>query len=904
MSNARNISLWAVFVALAFTLVFTSRTSAQTPNPANSGALQNRVDTSKGGLKIKETRPGVDLPDSLYVSHDSVKGDIDTVVRYSAKDSTVFDVDQKRMTLVNNAVMQFQNRELDAYTIVMDFQENTLRAYSYDYDSVISSSLALRRRIIRDTNRVKTRGAPILHEGTTPYEGEVIVYNFKTKRGTVQLGTSEMEGGFYYGEKIKQVAPQTLFIQNGRYTTCDAPVPHYYFESPKMKVVSGEQVFAEPVVLYVADVPIFALPFGVFPNHGGGRHSGIIVPSYQTGQRGYGLTHLGYFEVFNDYLDAAVRSDIYTKGGYNVDGVLTWMQRYLLNSAADVHVGYGYSRFSSADPFQKNWLIEGSLPNLALGWTSSLSANLRFASSSYFQNNAHSVADLLTQQVTSNASYNTQWEDLGMSLGVQYSRSQNLLNGSYQEQSPSINFSKSTFYPFQPSDGAASNSLLSTLGLGYSLSASRSLTRDANTPVTTDTTRWTTNEQYGILHSPSISISPHLGHFTFSPSFNYQEAWFVRSHRRIPMMLLTPDTNGKIDTVISYRDSTVGGFNRAYDYSFGAGVSTTLYGIANIGIGGLDAIRHTLMPSLNFTYHPDLASQSNGFYHDPKTDTLTRYNIFDGEPNGGLGSAGRSAVFGFSLGNDFEAKVERQVTKDSSTKDKIKLLDANIGTGYDVVQQRWSPVGLSAYSTIGSKFHVSTTAGFSLYPLNSTGGDSTLHTLLALRQGILRPTNVSFSLDGSFASTETTEGENYDSLRHLVNITSPDDERQMLIGGYFPGTYVNVPFRPKWNLSYGVSYQQYFLKDTTTRDVSANLNLSFSITKNWSLSSSASYDFNAGKIVIPSITLHRDLHCWEMNLNYRPPGSLISGYNFEIRIKAEQLQDVKLTRTENSYGEF
>ncbi|HEX5317310.1 MAG TPA: putative LPS assembly protein LptD, partial [Candidatus Kapabacteria bacterium] len=243
------------------------------------------VDTS--APKLKQIRPGLELPDSLYIARDTIKSDIDTIVRYMAEDSTVFGIPQKKMTLVGKATVEFENRELDAHTIVMDFQQNLLTAYSRNVDSVLNSEITFHRVMTRDTTRAKNRGAPKLTEDATVYEGEVIVYNFKTKQGTTQLGTTEMEGGFYYGEKIKQVAPKTLFVKNGRYTTCDEPSPHYYFASPEMKVNMGGQIFAAPVYLYVADVPIFALPFGVFPDHESGRHSGIIPPSYQTqGGRG------------------------------------------------------------------------------------------------------------------------------------------------------------------------------------------------------------------------------------------------------------------------------------------------------------------------------------------------------------------------------------------------------------------------------------------------------------------------------------------------------------------------------------------------------------------------------------------------------------------------------------------
>ncbi|MDP4200601.1 MAG: putative LPS assembly protein LptD [Bacteroidota bacterium] len=874
------------------------------------------TDTSTKAPAPKQVRPGFELPDSLYISADTIRGDVDTIVRYTAKDSTTFDVARKTMTLVSNAVVQFQNRELDAHTIVMDFQHNTLTAYSADVDSVVSASLALRRRIIRDTNRTKSRGAPKLTEGPTTYEGEVIVYNFKTKHGTVQLGTTELEGGFYYGEKIKQVAPQTLFVENGRYTTCDAPVPHYYFESPKMKVVMQDQIFAEPVYLYVADVPIFALPFGVFPNHGGGRHSGIIAPNYQvTGDRGYGLTHLGYYWVFNDYLDAAAQTDLYTKGGYNIDVRGEWMKKYLLNSPASLRLGYGFTRFNSVDPYTKNWLVQSSLPNLILGYETALSANLSFQSDGYFQDNARNQRDFYTQNVSSNASFNTGWSDLGMNLGIDYNRNQDLNNSTYDETSPSLNFSKSTWYPFASTEGETVDPTLSSLGIGYSLNADRQVSRHigGNVPLPTDTSHWFTSEHYGVLHNPSIGISPKFGHFTVNPSFSYSEAWMFKQHHRIYGTQITYDSlTGKNDTAIIFTQDTTSGFNRLYNYNMGIGVSTTLYGIANIGAFGIQAIRHTVQPSISFSYHPDLSSQNYVAYIDPQTGQLQHYNIYEGELNGGLVGIGKNATLGMSLGNNFEAKVERNVTKDSTTIDHLQLLNLNASSGYNLATKILSPFSISTSSSIGTFLSMSGTVSYSFYPVNSYGQDSTDATLISLHQGYLRPTNASFGLSGSFSSATTVEGDNYDSLRRLFNITSPDDERALMLGGYFPGPFISVPFRPKWNVNYGLTYSQSYTANlvgnsiisTLQRNFGATTSLSLTLTKNWQFTTTASYDLTEGKIIIPELRIHRDLHCWEMDFSYRPPGSRISGFNLEIRIKAPQLQDVKLTRTESTYGQF
>ncbi len=902
----RDRAVFLCLVAIALSGLLANSLHAQITAPA---------DTSKTAQKPKQIRPGIQLPDSLYIARDSIKGDVDTIVRYMAKDSTIFDVPNKRMILVNKAQVNYQNRELDAHTIVMDFQHNTLTAYSSSFDSVISSTMALQRRIIRDTNRTTSRGAPKLTEGGTVYEGEVIVYNFKTKRGTVQLGTTEMEGGFYYGEKIKQVAPKTLFVENGRYTTCDAPTPHYYFESPKMKVIMGDQVFAEPVYLYVADVPIFALPFGVFPNHGGGRHSGIVAPSYQTqGDRGWGLTHGGYYWVVNDYLDARAQGDIYTKGGYNVDLLVEGMKRYLLNSPASIEYGFGETRFNSSNPYTHNWLLRSSLPNLSLGYETQLSANLSFESDGYFQNNATNVQQYFTQTATSSATFNTGWADQGIGLSLGYSRLQNLQDGSYDEESPSFNFTKSTWFPFQSTTGENVDPTLASLGIGYTLNADHHLRKITNTPgQLTDTTKYTFSEQYGILHNPSISISPKLGHFAVTPSFNYQEAWLVREHEKIPYLTYVTDSTGKVvDSVTQLQDVVHDKFNRLYTYSAGVNVSTTLYGIANIGAFGIEAVRHTIIPSIALSYHPDLSSQNySNYYIDPKTGQRVYYNKYDGEPNGGLVGQGKSAAMTMSLSNDFEAKVERTVSKDSTTVDHVKLFHLDASSGYDMVTKILSGLHLSGYSSIGTFLSISGNADFSFYPTNYVGTDSTeAGTLISLHQGFLRPQTVSASLTGSFSASTTVEGENYDSIRRLFHITSPEDERALFLGGFYPGPYMDIPFRPKWNFTYGLTYQQSFAQPLNTeqvaleRDFGATVSLSLPLTVNWLFTTTAQYDLTNKKIIIPQLTVHRDLHCWEMNFSYRPPGSQISGFNLEIKIKAPQLQDIKLTRTENTYGEF
>lgn len=877
-----------------------------------TNVFSQQLDTTKAKQGTAKTtiakRPGYDLPDSLYVAVDSIRGDIDTIVYYKAKDSTNFDVVNRRMILTGESKLDFRTQHINAHRIVMDFTAGTLTATSETYDSVLANSLAKRRRITRDTNRVASRGAPLLIDGTTPYEGEVIVYNFNTKQGTVALATTNLEGGFYSGEKIKQVAPKTLFVQNGRYTTCDAPTAHFYFESPEMKLISGDQVFAQPVVLYIADVPIFALPFGVFPNHQGGRRSGLIAPSYTTqSNRGYGLLHLGYYQIIDDYFDMAFKTDMYTRGGYNLTFQAQYMKRYVLTAPVTLELGFGRTRYSVDDPYSEDFKVGLTMPSLVFGPRTSMSANLSFQSVDYNLNNAHNINDVVNQTVNSRASFSTVFEDIDFSFGASYGRVQNLNTGTFSETSPSVTWGKITpITIFNNMDDEGFGSTLRTLQITYSGSASRGVNKslvytqeDTSRGIAADT-NFKVTDQFFINQSPGISISPKLGYISLTPSFSYSERWYIRRKTKTPRISIT-EYNGNFDTTVVFDENIERGLFREPSYNYGVSMNTTMYGTANLGMFGLKALRHTIQPNISFNYNPDLSTNGKAYYTDPLTGKEQTYSIY--EDDGGYYGSQKSGRISFGLGNDFEAKIDNQVSEDSSYESKVKLLNVGIGTGYDIIQNLFSPLSLNGYSQIGNLFSFSAGANFSWYPRNYLGGDSTQQTLISSGEGILRTTSVNFSLNGSFSSSQSSEGENIDSLYNLFDITSPESERQMMMGGNYPGRYVNIPYSPKWSINYGLSYGESYGANGINRTFSGNASISLSLTKHWRISTYTSYDFVAKEITVPNISISRDLHCWELNFNYRPIG-LIKGFNLELRIKADMLKDIKLTRQESTYGTF
>ena len=111
-------------------------------------------------------------------------------------------------------------------------------------------------------------------------------------------------------------------------------------------------------------------------------------------------------------------------------------------------------------------------------------------------------------------------------------------------------------------------------------------------------------------------------------------------------------------------------------------------------------------------------------------------------------------------------------------------------------------------------------------------------------------------------------------------------------------------FSIPWNLTLSYTFSQS-QQNPREKFRSSNLNasLSFNLTESWRFSTSGSYDFTRKEFAAPSINIHRDLHCWEMNLTWFPIG-FYRGYWFELRVKAPQLQDLKVTKQGSERGTY
>ncbi|NJO01854.1 MAG: hypothetical protein HC880_09325 [Bacteroidia bacterium] len=148
------------------------------------------------------------------------------------------------------------------------------------------------------------------------------------------------------------------------------------------------------------------------------------------------------------------------------------------------------------------------------------------------------------------------------------------------------------------------------------------------------------NARIGIIHNIPISTTMKIfKYFSLNPSFNYTEAWYPQrlNYTYIPQLEAV-----SVDTIRR--------FSRVYAYSAAAGLTTRIYGTFNFKKGArLQAIRHTIVPTVSFGYSPDLSGDRVGFFQDLQLNEegqrqrVSRYLGFDPAAPAGRGAQGWSA---------------------------------------------------------------------------------------------------------------------------------------------------------------------------------------------------------------------------------------------------------------------
>jgi len=805
--------------------------------------------------------------------------DVDAVITSTASDSIMFDIINKRMYIYGTGELNYKQTKLKGGKINVDFESNDLEA-----EGIIDTS---------DTTSVNGLAqTPVLSEGAENYEGTKLKYNFKTQKGFISAAKNAKEGSRYEGAAVKKVDRDTYFVKEGIYTTCESDTPHTYFTAEEMKVVQKDKIFAKWIFMHIGGVPIpIPIPFAVFPNEKG-RRSGMIAPTYGSiSNRGQYFRNFGYFFAINDYMDLTLNGDYYTRGGWGGNVRYRYANRYNFNG--NLNAGYSKILVGEDDDPDKSRSTDWNISythNQTFTPTLTLDANLRFQSREYLQNNSTSYNDLLAQDITSNATLTKRWEESGNSLTINYSRTQKLDSTDIREVLPNVTFNKSQFYPFKTSASTRDESWYEKIGLSYS-----GRFKNNRNNIGGDL-----QIRGGMQHNISMNASPKIGFFNISPRVNYIEKWYNKKTQRFVETIqdISHTTNfvqsiNTINAADTVLEKDVHDISMIRTFDVGLSASTKIYGTMQPKLLGIDAFRHTINPTISYSYNPNFSDEKWGYYESiQRADgTVERYDPYSSEVFGGV-SSGESQSVRFSVGSIFEIKTMKDPTDTTSKSEKITLLNLDLSTGYNFAADsiKLSDLRLSYRTKIGDILSFSGSSNYTFYDYKD---NNKINEYLAAKgKGLFRLTNLNFSISTSL-SGEKLAGEDRTGKKEENNEEFDSFKKKDYVRLY---EEEDTDFSIPWNLS--LNYNYNFSKPTPAKGIvnsNVGINLGFNLAKNWKFGVRGNYDFQMEEFSAPQVTLYRDLECWEMNFSWNPIGNY-TGFRFEIRMKAPELRDVKVTR--------
>lgn len=822
--------------------------------------------------------------DSITVAADSArkggylvplsKDAVTEIVSYKAADSVAIDLESKKAFLYREGEIDFEDMNLKADAVVLDFNSQRLHA-----NGVVDSA-------------GKYQGRPVFKQGESEYNADTLMYNYKSGKGLI-YGVITQEGdGFLHGDKIKKINDSVMYLSSGQYTTCNYAHPHFAINFTESKLIANDKILTGPAYVSIEDVPTpLALPFAFFPlAHD--RSSGILLPSYGwMNGRGYYLKDGGYYFAINDFVDLALLGELYTNLSWALEAQSNYYRRYKYKGNFDIRYGVtktgirgDTNTYNKYGDFKVTWRHDQDAkanPN------SRFSANVNLISRNYNRNTTNS-ADYFNSTTTSSVSYTTSlgsWFNLALSARESY----NIQTGLMNIQLPSLSLSSNTFYPFRRKMPSGAYRWYENISMSYVLEGANNV----NAQDTNILKKSILNQmQYGISHRlPIQSTLKVLKFFNWTNSLTYNERWHWST------------IDKSIDSTGTLVIDTIRGFKANRDIGFNSTLSTRIYGMFNFKFGPLKALRHVVNPSLSFNFRPDFGSERFGYWksYTDTTGYVHRYSIFEQSLYGGPAD-GRSGQIGFSIGNNLEAKIKPLRDTSDELKKVMLIENLSLSMNYDLARDslNWSNLNVSGRTTLFKMLVLNYSGSFSPYEIDSLGNKhnrylwNTEKRLFKLSQSTWS-TQLSWSLNNNTFKKDAPKGQG--QMVAPIMQTPYDYSPALMMGTY-------ADFSVPWNVSlhYTMSYVSAY--DAARFNINRNLTHSvsisgnFSLTENWKFNISTGYDFTNKGMSYTSIDIYRDLHCWEMRFNWVPFGYYKS-WNFVINIKASSLHDVKYEKREN-----
>ncbi|RKN80287.1 LPS-assembly protein LptD [Ulvibacterium marinum] len=863
-------------------------------------------------LPIKSERDTIIAPlllDSLgahRVMADSTRNDsivnkpsiLGETLEYKAKDYVKLSQRDRKIYLYNEAELYYQNIELKAGIIVMDYVKNEV------YAEGIKDSLGNYEQL------------PFFKQGENEVIPDSIRFNFDTRKTLIYNARTEQQAGLgQLGSDVMRVNAQIVkkendsvyFLSEAKLTTSkDTIDPDYFIRVRKAKLIPDKKVVAGLSNLYIADVPTpIAVPFAYFPLSTEPT-AGLLMPTFGNDpDSGYFLQNLGYYLPIDDYTDLTLISDLYTNGSYGLQIQSVYAKRYRYSG----NINFRYENLVTSQRGFSDY-ARSTIYNLQVSHSqdakanpnSLFSASVNLGSSTYYQSSLlqQNLPNVLNNTLSSSVSYSKTFPEYpSVNMSLTATHSQNTNTELISITLPTFQASVERIFPFAKEDGVKKG-IIQNMNIQYNFNAQNKLSTNDDDFLTS---RMFDSAQVGAKHSIPLSTNFKVAKFfSVTVGGNYEDVWSLETYRQ----RFDSDEN----TVVT---DTLSGFSRYNTYNLSASIGTTLYGTFNFGENKkIQAIRHIITPSLSYGYAPSFEQ-----FYDEYIDgdgELVQYSKFEGTLNGAP-SLGQSNSLSLSLANTLEAKVKSKDSINAEPKKVPILSNFNISTDYsfEADSLKFSPLSINGgTSIVDNKMSINFSAGLDPYAIDNNG--TRINTFNIDNGGSLfrltnANVNVGYSISnetfGKKSGEKQDEGAEKDGyvaqsggrtddlfgkandFNGLRNSNQEKGKGEKVTENPVYGTKVPWDFQ----LAYSATYS-----NTVRQNEFSSHSLMFSgdvsLTPMWKVGVSSGYDFKNKGFTLTQLRFERDLKSFDLRFNWTPFGTYERWYFF-IGIKSSILSDLK-----------
>lgn len=787
----------------------------------------------------------------------------------------IYNLPDSLILLKTGAKTKSGTANLEAYLIEFDTKARVIEAFSgsieTDSDTILPEN--------QFADELQPNAIPvILRDGAQVMYGDYLQYSIDTQKGRILTSKSAYETGFFYGDDLYRQQEDIFYLQDGRYTTCNADEPHFHFHSNNLKLMEDDKLIARPVVLSIGRLPILALPYYVFPLKKG-RHSGFLPFTLGNIERGDRfIRNVGYYWAASEYWDWQGALDYFeNRRSINFFSRVNYRKLYAFDGTLSGNYARetSYNQFIASEKKSTRWTVSAAhnhqfSPSFKINAKGSLQSD-----ANYYNDFSTDLEKRLNRVVRSDVNFS---KGFGRSVTIsgKLAHDDNLDTESRTDQLPSLGVRLPAFRPFGDgrlnSEGrlerkwynemivtyrpsllnfssrikvdSIENVLLDTIFIEDTvITVIDTLIPIADTVITIDTSIFIASQDTvsyrsrkkftRIDHTMRINFPTKIARYIiFNPSFSYSENW-TKIH----------ETDQSLQRLIDASP-----VYRTYRYNFGASASTKIYGTVYPQVLGLVGLRQVITPTVSYRFVPE----------------IDRHPDVSGYAGASARSLRKSQSMIFSLNHVYQAKV-----KSGEMERNFELVTITSGFNYDFERElrKLSDMNTSFNSSLLPRITFYGNLHHTFYPEGSDDAD------------LLKPRLLDFSVNANLS----LRGRHFLFDDPGVAFPRGVDSASQLPAG-LPGS--TAAGSPGWNMSASYGYTESGRGEENFRKKSfLRFNLNFNLTPATKVRYSQYYDFAEKKTINSQVSLVRQLHCWLGTFYWVPTGSN-KGWGFRLSVIA------------------